>query len=129
MTLVDSSVWIDFTNGNATPQTSTLIELLNAGKALVGDLILAEVFQGFRTDRQVRDAEALFALIPTVEILGVQAAYTSAQRYRALRRRGVTVRKTADALIASYCITTGLPLLYSDRDFDPYVEHAGLVAA
>ena len=129
MILVDSSVWVDYFNGRVTPQTDRLDALLGVEPLAVGDLILAEVLQGFRRDADYRTARDLLTSLTLFEMLGVDAALRSAEHYRALRRRGVTVRKTADVIIATFCITGGHALLYSDRDFDPFVEHLGLVSA
>lgn len=129
MTLVDSSVWIDFVKGTATPQVDALRDLLTAGEALVGDLIVAEVLQGARSPHEVRRLETMFEFLPCVQLVGERRARSSAANYRALRARGNTVRKTIDMLIGSYCITEGLPLLFADRDFLPMVGHLGLAGA
>lgn len=123
MTMVDSSVWIDFFNGRPTSQTERLDGLLALGDVVVGDLIVAEVLQGFRRERDYREAVAFFRdlLPPALPILGFARALSSSAKYRALRRRGSTVRQTSDVLIASYCIDEGLPLLFADRDFAHFV--------
>lgn len=126
MVLVDSSVWVDYFNGQPTRETDLLDGLLGAEPVAVGDLILAEVLQGFRRNRDFQVARDLLAALPIFEMLDRKRAVRVAENYRALRRRGVTVRKTTDAVIASFCIAESLPLLYSDRDFDPFVEHLGL---
>ena len=92
----------------------------------MGDLIRFEVLRGFRHDRDVRAAIALFGNLRHVRLGGQRRADAAAQRYRELRRKGHTVRSGVDALIASYCIDEGIPLLFDDRDFLPYVEHFGL---
>ena len=126
MIIVDSSVWIDYFNGVATPQADTLDRLLEAVPIGIGDLILAEVLQGFRSDRDFRRARDLLMALDLFEMVGVEAALRSASAYRRLRKRGVTVRKTVDVLIATFCIAGNHELLYTDRDFDPFVEHLGL---
>ncbi len=126
MILIDSSVWIDYFRGATTRQTQTLDSLLGEDALAVGDLIAAEVLQGVRDDKafnRVRDALETFALI---EIGGYHIALQAAKNYRALKARGISVRKTIDALIATRCIEDGIPLLHSDRDFEPFVEHLGL---
>ena len=128
MTLVDTSVWIDFLNGKQTPQTSSLLQLMGAGEVLVGDLILTEIFQGIRHKKDVEYAKDLFALYPCAALAGCENALTSAEHYRLLRKKGSTVRKTMDVLIASYCIRHKIPLLFADKDFLPLVEHCGLLA-
>ena len=129
MVLVDSSVWIDYFNGAATRETDTLDGLLGREPVAVGDLILVEVLQGFRSDAHYRAAREVLGGLPVFDLLGRGRAIRVAAHYRALRKRGVTVRKTTDAVIASFCIAEGIPLLYSDRDFDPFVEHLGLKQA
>jgi predicted nucleic acid-binding protein len=126
MVLVDSSVWIDYFNGVATRETDLLDGLLGKEPVALGDLILVEVLQGFRRDGDYRAARDVLEGLPVFDLLGRERAILVAERYRALRKRGVTVRKTTDAVIASFCIAERFPLLYSDRDFDPFVEHLGL---
>jgi predicted nucleic acid-binding protein len=127
--LVDSSVWIDFFRDIPTPQVDALDRMMGSAKIAVGDLVLTEVLQGFTQDRDFRKALELLERFPIVELGGRASALKAAQNYRALRRLGVTVRRTIDTLIASYCISNGHQLLYSDRDFQPFVEHLGLKPA
>lgn len=129
MILVDSSVWIDYFRGTATPQTDRLDSLLGAELIAIGDLILTEVLQGFDSERDFSLAARLLTSLFIVDLAGRDIALQAAKNFRALRARGVTVRKTIDAIIATRCIESRLPLLYSDRDFDPFVEHLGLVSA
>ena len=126
MIIVDSSVWIDYFNGRATRQTDALHDLLGRRTVVIGDLILAEVLQGFRSDQHFRRARRLMQAFPVVPMHGPTLAVRSAENYRALRRRGVTVRKTIDVMLGTYCIARRVPLLYSDMDFDPMVQHLGL---
>ena len=126
MIVVDSSVWIDYFNGRATRQTNALHDWLGKRTVVIGDIILAEVLQGFRSDQHFRRACRLMQTFPVVSMLGPTLAVRSAENYRALRRRGVTVRKTIDVMIGTYCIARRVPLLYSDLDFEPMVRHLGL---
>ena len=126
MILVDSSVWIDYFRGTVTPQTERLDELLGIEPVAVGDLILAEVLQGFSSDRDFNKARKLLTSLDMVEIGGVDVAIEAARNFRSLRELGITVRKTIDTLIATRCIEDDLELLFSDRDFDPFVEHLGM---
>jgi hypothetical protein len=126
MILVDTSVWIDYFNGEVTGQTDTLDALLGTESLGIGDLILAEVLQGFRLDRDFRRAKELLTSLSLFEMLGVENAVRSAENYRVLRKRGITIRKTADVIIASFCIAEDHALLFSDRDFVPFVEELGL---
>lgn len=127
MIVVDSSVWVDYFNGQATPETDLLDRLLGTEPVAIGDLILAEVLQGFRSDADYRTARRLLTSLTVHDMLGAARAIRVAEHYRVLKRKGVTVRKTADAIIATFCIEQRLPLLYSDRDFDPFVKHLGLL--
>ena len=92
-------------------------------------MILAEVLQGFRSDADHATAKRLMTSLKIYDLLGITLALKTAENYRALRKKGVTVRKTTDAIIATFCIESGIPLLYSDRDFDPFVKHLGLKTA
>jgi predicted nucleic acid-binding protein len=129
MILVDSSVWIAYFNGQGSAETDYLDRILGAEPVAIGDLILTEVLQGFRSDADYRKAKALLTSLSLHEMLGVKLAIVSADNYRLLRRRGITIRKTADAIIATYCIEHRLQLLYSDRDFEPFVKYLKLQPA
>ena len=129
MILVDSSVWIDYFRGAATPQTERLDALLGQEAVAVGDLILAEVLQGFPRERDFNLARQLLLALEVVPIVDARLAIQAARNYRFLRAQGVTVRKTIDTLIATRCIQDELTLLHSDRDFEPFVAHLGLRVA
>lgn len=129
MILVDSSVWIDYFRGIGSPQTDKLDTLLGREPLAVGDLILTEVLQGFTSDRDFNQATRLLTSLEQIEIGSAEIALQAARNFRALRSKGVTVRKTIDTLIATCCIERKLFLLYSDRDFDPFVEVLGLSSA
>ena len=129
MILVDSSVWIDYFNGTLNPQTDFLDAQLGAEAVGLGDLMLTEVLQGFPSDADFETARRLLLELPVFPLVGVDMALRAAENYRSLRARGITVRKTVDTLIASFCIQADYPLLYTDRDFQPFVDHLGLRAA
>ncbi|RNJ50651.1 type II toxin-antitoxin system VapC family toxin [Methylocystis hirsuta] len=129
MILVDSSVWIDYFRGVASPETDRLDELLDQELIAIGDLILTEVLQGFDRDRDFNRAQKFLTALTIIELGGKEIALRAAKNYRKLRGLGVTPRKTIDTIIATRCIEKGLPLLYSDRDFDPFVERLGLRSA
>lgn len=128
MIVVDTSVWVDYFNGQATRQTDRLDRLLGIEPVGIGDLILAETLQGFRRDEDFARAKKLLLSLALFEMLGAERAIRSADYFRTLRKRGVTVRKTSDVIIASYCVDEGHALLFSDRDFRPFVDHFGLRA-
>lgn len=129
MVVVDSSVWIDYFNGKDTLQTERLGSLLSGTIIVVGDLILAEVLQGFRDDRDYKIAKSLLEELELVAMSDIDIALKSANNYRLLRKKGMTVRKTIDCLIATYCIENQLPLLHSDKDFDAFSKYLGLKLA
>jgi len=126
MILVDSSVWINYFNGIYTWQTDLLDSYLSNIPVVIGDLILAEVLQGFKSNKDYETAKDLLSTLPFRQIGGYNVAIQSAQNYRILRKTGVTVRKTIDVMIGTFCIMEGLPLLHDDRDFDPMVSHLSL---
>lgn len=129
VTLVDSSVWIDFLCDRDTRQTVALSRLLVTERIQTADLVLAEVLQGVKDDRAHAKALRLLTLPGIFVISNQHVAIQAALNYRALRALGFTIRKTIDTLIATRCIIDRIPLLYSDRDFDPFVAHLGLRSA
>ena len=129
MTLVDSSVWIDYFRGTLTPQTDTLNAMLGSAHIGVGDLILTEVLQGFRNDIDFQLAKRMLTSLTLVDLGGKSVAIQAAKNFRTLRLVGITIRKTIDTVIATRCIMDDYELLYSDRDFDPFVAHLGLRTA
>ena len=126
MILVDSSVWIDYFRGIDSPQSDRLDSLLGVELLATGDLILAEVLQGFAADRDFERARQLLLSLTTVTLGGPTVAVQAARNFRKLRVLGINVRKTIDTVIATFCIENGYALLFSDRDFDPFVEYLGL---
>jgi len=126
---VDTSVWIDYFRGVVTPQSDKLDTLLGVEQVLTGDLILAEVLQGFVSDRDINRARKLLASVPMIPLVGEGIANQAAKNFHKLRTLGITIRKTIDTLISTSCIEKELCLLYSDRDFDPFVQHLGLRSA
>ena len=126
MIFIDSSVWIDYFNGRITKQTNILDSLVGDELIIVGDIILTEVLQGFRQDKDFKKARELLDCFIFKEMLGMDIAVESAKNYRVLRKKGVTVRKTIDVTIATFCIENDLPLLHSDRDFRAMEEHLAL---
>lgn len=126
MILVDSSVWIDYFNGRSTWQTDLLDNYLSKVPVIIGDLILTEVLQGFRSNTDYETAKNFLGALPFCQIGGYAVAIQSAQNYRQLRKAGITVRKTIDIIIATFCILEGLTLLHDDRDFEPMSSHFSL---
>lgn len=128
MVVVDSSVWVDYFNGQSTSQVEILDQLLNTEPLAIGDIILTEVLQGFRQDSDFETAKQLLASLTIFQLGGTQLALKSAENFRSLRKRGITVRKTIDTIIATFCIENNHTLLFSDRDFVPFVDHLNLRA-
>ena len=126
MIVVDSSVWIDYFNGQINPATDLLHDLLGNEAILIGDLIYAEVLQGFQKDKDYVQAKKLFSSLTFGEMLGKEMALKSVDNYRTLRKRGVIIRKTIDMIIGTFCIEANLPLLHQDRDFDPMEKYLKL---
>lgn len=129
-------MWIDQFRGVPAPQVGRLNALLDAmdpdsgepepPTVLMGDLVLMEILRGISDDRTQRRIRTRLLVLPQVTLGGTDIALAAADHYRALRRIGITVRKTVDCLIAAWCIAHRVPLLHSDRDFDPFAEHCGL---
>jgi predicted nucleic acid-binding protein len=127
--LVDSSVWIAHLRGSLTPATAKLEVAVSREPILVGDLILLEVLQGARDERHAARIERGLRRFEIVPLLDANLAPRAARNYCRLRDMGITVRKTNDIIIGTFCIERGCSLLHDDRDFAPMEEHLGLVAA
>jgi len=125
--VVDSSVWIDFLNGRNAPHVRRLRAFLGTDEIIVGDLMLCEVLQGLNSERAAQEVEALLRRFDIVPMAGDAIAIVAARNFRSLRRRGITVRKTIDLLIGTWCIENRRPLLHNDGDFRPMARHLGLI--
>ena len=129
MILVDTSVWIDYFNGINSAATDRLDNALSNDIVAIGDLIALEILQGFKTNNDYKQARKIIESLTCFDMLGQKSVTACAENYRALRKKGITIRKTADVIIATYCIENSLPLLFTDKDFLPFVEHLKLVSA
>jgi predicted nucleic acid-binding protein len=127
--MVDSSVWIDYFNGRECPEVVYLDTILGIKPVVIGDNILTEVLQGFKGDKEYKKAKQLLTALPLFQLSNKVLAVKSADNYRALRKKGITVRKTIDTIIATYCIEQNIQLLFTDKDFLPFVELMGLKSA
>ena len=127
MILADSSVWIDFLGKALTPKVDQLDAMLGRERVVMGDLVLTEILQGYRSDREFEIIRKSLSALETISLITPSLAVKSARNYRSLRIHGITVRKTIDCLIATWCIENNVPLLYSDKDFNPFEKHLGLV--
>jgi hypothetical protein len=125
--VVDTSVWIDFLNGRVAPHVRRLREMLGSDEITLGDLMMCEILQGLDSEGAAAEVEALLRRFAIVPMAGEAVAVAAARNFRHLRRRGVTVRKTIDLLIGTWCIENRRPLLHNDRDFRPMARHLGLV--
>ena len=126
MVLVDSSVWINYFNGQVTWQTEILDQMLLQIPVLTGDLILTEVLQGFKNDKDYKKAKEAMSILSCKQMGGYELAIKSAENYRKLRKKGITVRKTIDIIIGTFCINENIPLLHDDKDFEPIAEYLSL---
>jgi predicted nucleic acid-binding protein len=125
--VVDSSVWIDFLNGRNAPHVRRLRAVLGTEEIIVGDLMLCEVLQGLDSERTALEVEGLLRRFEVVAMAGDAIAVLAARNFRSLRKNGVTVRKTIDLLIGTWCIENRRPLLHNDNDFRPMAQHLGLI--
>ncbi|HUB98178.1 MAG TPA: PIN domain nuclease [Stellaceae bacterium] len=126
MIVVDSSVWIDHFNRKVTRQVGLLRSIVGQAPILVGDLILCEVLQGARNDHDARRLANGLKAFETTSMLNPEIAVRAASNYRRLRGIGLTVRKTIDLIIGTFCIERTHTLLHDDRDFDGMAQHLGL---
>ncbi len=127
MIIADTSVWIDYFNGKVDSYTDELDKQLNDGNVVLGDLILLEILQGIKSDKEYNKTKKILETLDQYEMLGHNMVTRCANNYRQLRKQGMTIRKTADVIIATFCIENKIPLLFTDRDFKPFVEHCGLI--
>jgi predicted nucleic acid-binding protein len=126
MTIVDTTVWVDYLRGTPNPQTGWLDRELNRQRLGLTDLILCEVLQGISPDSMFTRVRRELSRFEVFDTGGVDLAVSAARNYRSLRSRGETVRKTIDCLIATFCQTQGHSLLHRDHDFDLFEKHLGL---
>ena len=126
MIFVDSSVLIEYFNGINNRQVEKLDEILGKDIVVIGDYILVEVLQGFRKDKDYETAKNILSAFPCLNMLGEEIAVKSAENYRTLRKKSITIRKTIDVIISTFCIENDLQLLHNDKDFLPFEKFLGL---
>jgi predicted nucleic acid-binding protein len=126
MIVADTSVWIDYLRGVAAPHTDLLDQALGSDRVVTGDIIMVEFLQGFREDKDFATARQIMQALEYHDFLGGKNAMQSAMYFRMLRKKGITIRKTIDIMIATFCIENDFELIHNDRDFDPMEEHLGL---
>ena len=129
MIVADTSVWIDYFGGIESAETDALDSELERGTVAIGDIIFLEILQGFRNDKDYKLARTKLDTLDQYEMLGHGMVIKCADNYRFLRKRGITIRKTNDVIIATFCIENNIPLLFTDRDFLPFVKHLKLASA
>ena len=126
MVIVDTSAWIEYFQGGL-PRVADKVDLcLEQDLVGIGDLVYCEIMQGIRSLRQKREVSGLLLSLPQFNMVGFSIAEKSVANYRLLRSRGVTVRKTIDVLIGTFCAENGLRLIHHDSDFDLMAKHIGL---
>lgn len=127
MIVADTSAWIDYVLGVDAPHTDVLDYELLHNRIVTGDIIIAEFLQGFRDDKDYMYAKRIMGSLEYHDFVGRSIALQASQNFRLLRKKGITVRKTIDIIIATFCIENNFPLIHNDRDFDPMEKHLGLV--
>ncbi len=129
MIIADTSVWIDYFSGAESAETNALDSALENGAVAIGDIIFLEILQGFRSDKDYKTARTKLNVLDHYEMFGPDMVIKCVDNYRFLRKKGITIRKTNDVIIATFCIENKTPLLFSDRDFLPFVKHLKLTSA
>ena len=127
MILADTGVWVDYFNGKDSQYTDALDAALIEGIVIIGDLILLEILQGFRSDKDYQRAKTALDTLEQFEMFGHSMVIKCAANYRRLRKKGINIRRTTDVIIATFCIDHKVPLLFQDCDFIPFVEKLNLV--
>jgi len=127
MIIADNSIWIDYFNGIESQYTDALDTGLAEGIIAIGDIIFLEILQGFKSDKDYNLAKKTLSTLEQYEMLGQNQVLKAADNYRKLRKKGITIRKTNDVVIATFCIENKIPLLFLDKDFNPFVKHLGLI--
>jgi len=127
--IADTSAWIDYFNGTDSAEANILDSALEDGAVAIGDIIFLEILQGFRSDKDYKIARTKLSVLEQYEMFGREMVIDCADNYRILRQKGVTIRKTNDIIIATFCIENKVPLLFSDKDFLPFVKHLKLNSA
>lgn len=126
MIVADTSVWIDYIKGIKAPHTDILDQELLRNRIITGDIIIVEFLQGFKDEKDYNQAKEIMNSLEYRDFMGKEIAYKAAQNFRKLRKKGITVRKTIDVIIATFCIENDFPLIHNDKDFDPMEQYLGL---
>lgn len=126
MIVVDTSVLVDHFNGSVTERVALFRQIVRQAPILIGDLVLCEVLQGASNDHDAVRLETALREFQFATMVDPEIAVRAAGNYRRLRRLGITVRRTIDMLIGTFCMVHGHALLHDDRDFDAIERHLGL---
>ena len=126
MVIVDTSAWIEYLNGTNSSVVARVDQCLEQDLVAIGDLIYCEIMQGIRSTRQRSQVSSLLLALPQFDMGGFRIAEKSAANYRLLRSKGITVRKTIDVLIGTFCTEHGFQIVHNDSDFDLMAKHIGL---
>lgn len=126
MVLIDTSAWIEYFRGGVSSVVEKVDRCLAEEFVGIGDLIYCEVMQGIRSASEREDVSSLLLSLPRFEMLGFRMAEKSAANYRLLRSRGVTVNKTVDVIIGTFCAEMNIPLIHHDSDYSLMARHIGL---
>ncbi len=126
MIFLDSTVLIDYFNGSNNWQVKVLDSILGKELVVIGDYVLTEVLQGFRNEKVKKKKKTILLTFPCYDIGGKEMALQSAKNYRYLRKKGMTIRKTIDTMIATFCIENKFTLLHNDKDFEPFTKYLSL---
>ena len=124
--MADTSAWIDYFRGVSAPHTDILDLELSRNRIVTGDLIIAEFLQGFKEEREYQEAKRIMDSLEYRDLVGREIAVQASRNYRTLRKGGITVKKTIDVIIATFCIENGFELIHNDRDFDGIEAMLGL---
>ena len=126
MIVADTSVWIDYFNGVIAEHTDRLDSELESNRIIIGDLIITELLQGFKTDKEYNSAKKIIENLEYRDFAGKEIAIKAADNYSYLRKKGIKARKTIDVIIAAFCIENNYQLIHNDRDFDALEKYLGL---
>ncbi len=126
MVIVDTSAWIEYFRNGVPAVVEKVDRSLDNDLVGIGDLVYCEVIQGIYSAREREEVSSLLLSLPRFRMVGFQIAGKSAANYRLLRSKGVTVRKTIDVLIGTFCVERGFELIHHDSDFDLMARHMGL---
>lgn len=126
MIVADTSTWIDYVNGVQASHTDILDQELLRNRVITGDIIITEFLQGFKKEKDFQQAKGIMESLEYYDFVGREVAYKAAENFRKLRERGITIRKTIDVIIATFCIENNFSLIHNDRDFDFMETYLGL---